>query len=243
MLMLLVIHTGSSKRSDLIRQQMRAVGLHQALSPVMDVARDARWGRVHETYGEDPYLCSAMAVAFTRGLQGDDLRQGAIATGKHFLGYGLSEAGQNMAATQIGTRELYETFARPFEAAIREAGLGSIMNSYSEINGIPVGSSREILTDLLREVMGFSGFVVSDYMTIEMLQRRMGTATSPSQAGAQAPGRCSRPGSAARGAATKGAATPAVSDNIVPKEPRRSDAVRSGPCCRFALIPGGKPGR
>ncbi|NIM50728.1 MAG: beta-glucosidase [Gemmatimonadales bacterium] len=177
---------GVEQMTDLIRQQMRAVGLRQALSPVMDVARDARWGRVHETYGEDPYLCSAMAVAFTRGLQGDDLRQGAIATGKHFLGYGLTEAGQNMAATQIGARDLYETFARPFEAAIREAGLGSIMNSYSEIDGIPVGSSREILTDLLRGVMGFEGFVVSDYMTIEMLQKRMGTAVSPSQAGAQA---------------------------------------------------------
>ena len=177
---------GVQQMTDLIRQQMRAVGMHQALSPVMDVARDARWGRVHETYGEDPYLCSAMSVAFTRGLQGDDLRQGAIATGKHFLGYGLSEAGQNMAATQIGPRELYECFARPFEAAIREAGLGSIMNSYSEIDGIPVGSSPHILTDLLRGVMGFQGFVVSDYMTIEWLQKRQGTATSAPHAGAQA---------------------------------------------------------
>jgi beta-xylosidase len=177
---------GVEQMTDLIRRQMRAVGLHQALSPVMDVARDARWGRVHETYGEDPYLCSAMSVAFTRGLQGDDLRQGVIATGKHFLGYGLSEAGQNMAATHIGARELYETFARPFEAAIREAGLASIMNSYSEIDGIPVGSSREVLTDLLRGVMGFKGFVVSDYMTIEWLQKRTGTATSAPQAGAQA---------------------------------------------------------
>jgi beta-glucosidase len=177
---------GVEQMTDLIRRQMRAVGLHQALSPVMDVARDARWGRVHETYGEDPYLCSAMSVAFTRGLQGDDLRQGAIATGKHFLGYGLSEAGQNMAATQIGARELYETFARPFEAAIREAGLGSIMNSYSEIDGLPVGSSRAILTELLRGVMGFRGFVVSDYFTIEWLQKRLGTATSARQAGAQA---------------------------------------------------------
>lgn len=177
---------GIQQMTDLIRKQMRAMGMHQALSPVMDVARDARWGRVHETYGEDPYLCSAMAVAFTRGLQGDDLREGAIATGKHFLGYGLSEAGQNMAATQIGGRDLYETFARPFEAAIREAGLGSIMNSYSEIDGIPVGSSPEILTDLLRGVMGFEGVVVSDYFTIQWLETRMGTAESPVEAGAQA---------------------------------------------------------
>ncbi len=177
---------GVQRMTDLIRRQMRAIGMHQALSPVMDVARDARWGRVHETYGEDPYLCSAMAVAFTRGLQGEDLREGAIATGKHFLGYGLTEAGQNMAATHIGKRDLYETFARPFEAAIRMAGLGSIMNSYSEIDGIPVGASPEILTELLRGVMGFEGVVVSDYFTIEMLQSRVGTAVSPAQAGAQA---------------------------------------------------------
>jgi beta-glucosidase len=177
---------GVEQMTDLIRRQMRAVGFHQALSPVMDVARDARWGRVHETYGEDPYLCSAMSVAFTRGLQGEDLTRGAIATGKHFLGYGLSEAGQNMAATQIGNRELYETFARPFEAAIRMAGLGSIMNSYSEIDGIPVGASREILTELLRGVMGFEGVVVSDYFTIQWLETRVGTARSPAHAGAQA---------------------------------------------------------
>jgi len=172
--------------TDLIRQQMRAAGVHQALSPVMDVARDARWGRVHETYGEDPYLCSAMSAAFVRGLQGSDLKEGVIATGKHFLGYGLSEAGQNMAATQIGQRELYETFARPFEAAIRDAGLASIMNSYSEIDGIPVGSSGKVLTDLLRGRMGFQGFVVSDYMTVMWLARRQGTATGPQEAGIQA---------------------------------------------------------
>jgi len=174
------------RMTDLIRRQMRAVGVHQALSPVMDVARDARWGRVHETYGEDPYLCAAMSVAFVRGLQGPDLKQGVIATGKHFLGYGLSEAGQNMAATHIGRRELYETFARPFEAAIREAGLASIMNSYSEIDGIPVGSSREILTDLLRGTMGFQGFVVSDYMTVMWFVTRFGTATTMQEAGVQA---------------------------------------------------------
>jgi beta-xylosidase len=174
------------RMTDLIRQQMRAVGVHQALSPVMDVARDARWGRVHETYGEDPYLCSAMSTAFVKGLQGSDLKEGVVATGKHFLGYGLSEAGQNMAATQIGPRELYEAFARPFEAAIRDAGLASIMNSYSEIDGIPVGSSRGILTDLLRGRMGFQGFVVSDYMTVMWLAKRQGTAASPQEAGIQA---------------------------------------------------------
>ncbi len=152
--------------TDLTRMQMRAVGIHQALSPVMDVARDARWGRVHETYGEDPVLCAAFAVAFVAGLQGDDLRDGAIATAKHFLGYGLSEAALNQAAVHLGPRELYEVFALPFEAAIREAGLASVMNSYSEIDGVPVAASREVLSTLLRQELGFEGFVVADYGSV-----------------------------------------------------------------------------
>jgi beta-xylosidase len=97
--------------ADLMRRQMRSVGLLQALSPVMDVARDARWGRVHETYGEDPYLVGAMSVAFTRGMQGDDLRKGVLATAKHFLGYAMTEAGQNMAATV--TRRASSTTSTP----------------------------------------------------------------------------------------------------------------------------------
>lgn len=171
--------------TDLIRQQMRAAGNHQALSPVLDIARDPRWGRVHETYGEDPYLCSAMGVAFVEGLQGADLSEGVIATGKHFLGYGLTEGGLNCAATHLGDRELYQVFARPFEAAIREAGLASIMNSYSEINGIPVGASPEILTDLLRERMGFQGAVVSDYFTVRRLVRQFHVARDLQEAAVQ----------------------------------------------------------
>jgi beta-glucosidase len=110
--------------ADLMRRQMRSVGMLQALSPVLDVARDARWGRVHETYGEDPYLVAALGVAFTRGMQGKDLRQGVLASTKHFIGYAVTDAGQNMAATAVGPRELYEVYARPFEAAIRLAGSG-----------------------------------------------------------------------------------------------------------------------
>lgn len=169
-----------------IAKQMRAVGHGQALSPVMDVARDARWGRVHETYGEDPYLASAFSVAYTRGLQGEDLTTGAIATGKHFLGFAMSEGGQHMAATAVGGRELREVYARPFEAAIREAGLGSIMNSYSTIDGIPGGASSEILDKLLRQDLGFTGTVVSDYGTIANLQDRNGVATNLVEAGSLA---------------------------------------------------------
>jgi len=177
---------GVGQMADLVRRQMRSVGLRQALSPLFDVARDARWGRVHETYGEDPCLVSAMAVAFTRGLQGTDLRDGVMATAKHFLGYGVTEAGQNMAATTVGDRELYEVYARPFEAAIRRAGLASVMNSYSECDGVPIGMSRELLTGLLRDRLGFAGTVVSDYMTIAYLRDRQLVASTAEQAGALA---------------------------------------------------------
>lgn len=172
--------------ADLIRVQMRTVGLTQALSPVLDVARDARWGRVHETYGEDPYVASAFGVAFIQGLQGDDLRAGVIATGKHFLGYAVTEAGQNMAATQASPRELLEVYARPFEAAIHLAGLGSVMNSYSTVDGVPVAAAPEILRTLLRDRLGFTGTVVSDYMTTQFLVERNEVAEDATDAAALA---------------------------------------------------------
>jgi beta-glucosidase len=153
-----------------IRQQMLAVGVRQSLAPVLDIARDGRWGRVEETYGEDPYLAGRMGVAYVRGLQGPNLREGIAATGKHFLGYGASEGGMNWAPAHLGRREIIDVYARPFEAAIREAGLASVMNSYSEIDGIPCGASREVLTELLRERLGFDGAVVSDYFTVATLR-------------------------------------------------------------------------
>ncbi|MDR0849265.1 MAG: glycoside hydrolase family 3 C-terminal domain-containing protein [Propionibacteriaceae bacterium] len=153
----------------LIREHMRAAGIRQALSPVMDVSRDARWGRVHETYGEDPYLVSAFAIAYTQGLQGDDLAQAVMATAKHFLGYGAAEAGQNAGVTKVSERELYEVYARPFAAAIAEANLGSVMNSYSEYDGVPIVASAHILRDLLRTRLGFNGTVVADYAAVQNL--------------------------------------------------------------------------
>jgi beta-glucosidase-like glycosyl hydrolase len=110
-------------------------GVRQALAPVLDVARDARWGRIHETYGEEVLLVSAMGVAYTKGIQGADPRSGVLATAKHFLGYSSTEGGQNMAAPHVGRWDLYDVCAAPFEAAIRVAGLASVMNSYSEIDG------------------------------------------------------------------------------------------------------------
>ncbi|EFC82595.1 glycoside hydrolase family 3 N-terminal domain-containing protein [Parafrankia sp. EUN1f] len=174
---------GVEEMAGVLGRQARATGHTYVLSPVMDVARDARWGRVHETYGEDPYLVSAMSVAFVRGMQGDDLREAVIATGKHFLGYGVTEGGQNMARTMAGPRELYEVYARPFEAAIKIAGLRGIMNSYSTVDGVPVGASRELLTTLLRERLGFTGTVVSDYDTVGHLHRRLNVASDAAGAG------------------------------------------------------------
>jgi len=152
---------------DIIRNQMLATGFRRALSPVMDVGRDPRWGRIGETYGEDPTLASAMSVAFVGGLQGEDLNQGVAATGKHFLGYSFSDGGLNMASCPIPPRDLREVYAKPFQAAMTEVDMATVMNSYGSVNGELVTISEHILTDLLRGEMGFEGAVVSDYMSIQ----------------------------------------------------------------------------
>jgi len=169
--------------ADIIRQQMRRTGVRQALSPNMDVALDPRWGRVHETYGEDPYLCAALSVGYTRGLQGEHLTDGVIATGKHFVGYGLPQGGINLSAVEAGARTIRDLFAYPFEAAIQLADLRSVMNSYSDLDGVPVGASREILTDLLRGTLGFEGFVSADYTTLEHFVDRQHVARDRAEAG------------------------------------------------------------
>jgi beta-glucosidase len=169
--------------ADLIRQQMRRVGVRQALAPVMDVALDPRWGRVHETYGEDPYLCAALSVAYTRGLQGADLTQGVIATAKHFVGYGLSQGGMNLSAYEGGGRRTRDLFGYSFEAAIQVAGLKSVMNSYADVDGVPAGISKAVLGDLLRDTLGFDGFVTSDYGTLNHLVDRQRVVADAAEAG------------------------------------------------------------
>ena len=154
-----------------VRHQMRAAGAQQGLSPVIDVTRDPRWGRVEETFGEDPYLVSQMGVNFVRGLQGDDWHTGVLATAKHFVGYGLPEGGMNWAPAHISRRELREVFMLPFEAAVKEANLQSVMNGYHELDGVPCAASKELLTDILRGEWGFDGLVVSDYFAIAEIQR------------------------------------------------------------------------
>lgn len=155
--------------TEVIRVQARALGIHHGLAPVLDIARDPRWGRIEETFGEDPYLVAQMGVAYVKGLQSDDWSQGVVGTGKHFIGYGLPEGGLNWAPAHIMPRELREVYLLPFEAAIREAGLGTIMPGYHELDGVPCSTNKWLLSDVLRGEWGFEGMVVSDYFAINKL--------------------------------------------------------------------------
>ncbi|MFK0021179.1 glycoside hydrolase family 3 N-terminal domain-containing protein [Streptomyces sp. NPDC090798] len=162
---------------------MLDAGIQLMFAPVMDINRDPRWGRVHETYGEDPELAAQMSVAFVRGAQHEP---GVLATGKHFLGYGASEGALNQAVTQLGRRALTDEYAEPFRRAIAEAGLSSVMNSYNEIDGVPVAANRWLLTEFLRETLGFDGLVVSDYDSVTMLRTHHRTARTEGEAAVQA---------------------------------------------------------
>ncbi len=159
----------TEKMGEVIRTQMKSVGAHQALAPLLDVTRDARWGRVEETFGEDPYLVTQMGLSYVQGLQTEDVRNGVIATGKHFVGYGVSEGGMNWAPPHIPARELRDVFLQPFEAVVRKGKLGSIMPGYHELDGVPCHASASLLTDVLRKEWGFDGIVVSDYFAVDML--------------------------------------------------------------------------
>lgn len=159
----------TEKMGTVIKEQIRSVGAHQTLAPVLDITRDARWGRVEETFGEDPYLTSRMGTSYIKGIQGDNWRDGVMATGKHFVGYGVSEGGMNWAPPHIPSREMNEIFLHPFEVAVKEAGVASIMPAYHELDGIPCHGSKELLKDVLRKKWNFDGLVVSDYFGINML--------------------------------------------------------------------------
>jgi beta-glucosidase len=173
----------AEKMTSEIRKQLLAIGARQSLAPVLDVSRDPRWGRIEETFGEDHTLVSHFGMAYIRGLQNDDLSNGVMATGKHFIGHSLSQGGQNCAPVHVGMLELYDIFLAPFQAAIRDAGLASIMNSYPELDGKVVAASRSILTDLLRNELGFDGLVVSDYEAVDMIHYFHNAAADKSAAG------------------------------------------------------------
>ena len=155
--------------------EARARGTHQALTPVVDVARDPRWGRVEETFGEDPYLVSCLGVAAVRGFQGDASFTGkrhVIATMKHFAAHGQPESGINCAPANVSMRVLRDVFLPPFRAAIRDGGALSVMPSYNEIDGVPSHANRWLIEDVLRGEWGFRGFTVSDYFAIRELCER-----------------------------------------------------------------------
>jgi beta-glucosidase len=153
-----------------IRSRMLATGARHALGPVLDISRDPRWGRIEETYGEDPYLAAEMGAAYIASLQGPDLAAGVIATGKHLVGHGLAEGGLNMAPVHIGPRELRDEQLFPFEVAIRATGLASVMPAYCDVDGVPCHASHDLLTGILRDAWGFDGLVASDYAGVSMLR-------------------------------------------------------------------------
>ncbi|WP_449408765.1 glycoside hydrolase family 3 N-terminal domain-containing protein [Microbacterium maritypicum] len=166
--------------------QMAHMGVRQALSPLADIARDPRWGRVEETYGEEPYLVGSMATAFVRGLQNAHEGTPLVAALKHFIGYGASDGGRNTDAAHIGPNELREVHATPFEMAIRVGGVKGIMPSYNSIDGVPVTGSQKMLGDLLHNELGFDGIIISDLEAVSQLHSKHGTAADIVHAFAQA---------------------------------------------------------
>ncbi|WP_331451983.1 glycoside hydrolase family 3 N-terminal domain-containing protein [Streptomyces sp. SS162] len=161
---------------------MRRAGVHQGLAPVLDVVRDYRWGRTEECIGEDPYLVGAIGTAYVQGLEG----AGVVATLKHFAGYSASRGGRNMAPVAAGPREFADVLVEPFVRALREGGARSVMNSYTDVDGVPSAADERLLTGLLRDELGFGGVVVADYYAVSFLETRHGVAGSRGAAGALA---------------------------------------------------------
>jgi beta-glucosidase len=172
-----------------VGDEMGASGVSQAFTPVLDLARDPRWGRTEETYGEDPYLGSRMGVAAVQGLQGDAFfidRHHVMATAKHFTAHGQPESGTNTAPANFSERELREYYLFAFGAAIREGRAGSVMASYNEIDGIPSHVNRWLLEKVLREEWGFPGYVTSDGDGLQMLYKTHGVAADAAEAARKA---------------------------------------------------------
>ncbi|MBO1329828.1 glycoside hydrolase family 3 N-terminal domain-containing protein [Streptomyces sp. VRA16 Mangrove soil] len=165
-----------------IGRDLRASGVHQGLAPVLDVVRDYRWGRVEETMGEDPYLVSTLGAAYVGGVEG----AGVIATLKHFAGYSAARGARNHGPVPMGRRELMDVILPPFETAIAVGGARSVMNSYSDIDGVPAGADPWLLTQLLRDDWGFTGTVVSDYGSLAFLAGLHGVAADFDEAGVMA---------------------------------------------------------
>ncbi|MEU6377602.1 glycoside hydrolase family 3 N-terminal domain-containing protein [Streptomyces sp. NPDC046909] len=161
-----------------IGRDLRTVGVHQGLAPVLDVVRDPRWGRVEETIGEDPYLVGTVGAAYVRGLES----AGIVATLKHFAGYASSAGARNQAPVRAGVRELADVTLPPFELALREGGARSVMAAYNETDGVPASADPGLLTRLLREDWGFTGTVVADYFGVRFLQSQHRVAGTKAEA-------------------------------------------------------------
>jgi beta-glucosidase len=159
----------AEKMGEVVRKQLMAFGIRAVHSPLFDLGRDPRWGRIGETYGEDPYLVAQMGTSYVKGVQGN---QQLMAAAKHFVGYGNAEGGRNGGEQQIAERKLLDTYCMPFEAAIHEGQVMGIMNSYGILNEQAVSTSKWLLTDILREKLGFSGLVVADYGSVSHANAR-----------------------------------------------------------------------
>lgn len=173
----------------IVAREMRVRGAHYVLSPVLDLGRDPRWGRTEETYGEDPYLVSRLGVAAVQGLQGRKFDGGpdhVLATAKHFAAHGQPESGTNCAPANYAELTLREEFLAPFQAVVQEAGIGSVMASYNEINGVPSHINTWLLQDVLRKEWGFQGFVVSDGWGVDDLYRLHFVAANETEAAMKA---------------------------------------------------------
>ena len=165
-----------------IRKEARQIGCHQGLAPVLDVSRDVRWGRTEETMGEDPYLIGVLATRYVRGLQGENRE--LLATLKHYAGHSFSEGARNHAPVHLGIKELSDTFLLPFEMAVKQANVGSVMPAYHDIDNEPCHSSHYLLTTLLREQWGFDGLVVADYGGVTLLHIHHAVAKDKAEAAA-----------------------------------------------------------
>jgi beta-glucosidase len=175
------------KAGRIIATEVRAHGVNMILGPVLCLPRDPRWGRVEETYGEDPYLAAANGVAMVKGMQGNKLSNpdAVVAEPKHFAVHGVPEAGSNMAPVNMGEREARSSFLYVFEKAVKEGGALGMMAAYSEIDGIPCVDNRWLLQDVLRKEWGFKGFVLSDLGAIKMSLKSHQVASDPTDALAQ----------------------------------------------------------
>lgn len=180
---------GASFDPELVQEMGRAIGssmallgVHQGLAPVLDVVRDARWGRVEECISEDPYVVGSIGTSYVRGLQ----EAGVIATLKHFVGYSASRAGRNLAPTYAGPREVADVLLVPFEMAVLDGQARSVMHSYAEIDGLPTAADRSLLSGILRDRWGFGGVVVSDYFGVAFLASLHGVAADLGDAAGQA---------------------------------------------------------